>query len=291
MARSSQFDVFLAHSSLDKPVVRQIAESLRQRGLHPWLDEWELRPGMSWQDSLQEAISDIKAVAVLIGGEGLGPWQKLELRAFLTNAIDRGVPIIPVLLPGASDILELPSFLKAIHYLDLRKGLSETSLDRFEWGITGRKPINRATAGKDENIDLFLCFVNADRKIVQDIAKALKRKDVRLWPDDWSLSPDESWERLLSRDFHRIRALAVFAGDNGGPWVDDQVESFIWELLEADQLVLPIILPNATFDPRFPVYLRRRNILDLRRTDSDLISELANQLSVNSAQQKGAFDG
>jgi len=246
---------------------------------------------MSWQASLQEAISDIKSVAVLIGREGLGPWQKLELETFLAHAIDRGVPIIPVLLPGAPDGTALPSFLQEFHYVDLRKGLSETNLYRFVWGITGTKPTGRVARGRDENIDLFLCFANADRDIVQNIAEALKRKGIQLWPDDWSLSLDESWERLLSGDFHRIRALAVFAGNNGGPWIDEQVESFIWELVESNQLVIPIILPNATLDPRFPVYLRRRQILDFRKTDSDPILRLENQLSVNSAQQNGAFNG
>ncbi|HSS48239.1 MAG TPA: toll/interleukin-1 receptor domain-containing protein [Thermoanaerobaculia bacterium] len=40
MAKS--FDVFLSHSSKDKPAVRKLAETLRARGLKVWLDEWEL---------------------------------------------------------------------------------------------------------------------------------------------------------------------------------------------------------------------------------------------------------
>lgn len=42
---SQQFDVFLAHNSVDKPQVRVIAKKLRERGLKPWLDEEQIHQG------------------------------------------------------------------------------------------------------------------------------------------------------------------------------------------------------------------------------------------------------
>jgi TIR domain len=39
------WDVFLSHSSRDKPRVRRLAESLRGAGLQVWLDEWVIQPG------------------------------------------------------------------------------------------------------------------------------------------------------------------------------------------------------------------------------------------------------
>src|SRR5574341_477966 len=44
---SDQFDygVFISHSSNDKPVVRELANRLKQDGLRVWLDEWEIQPG------------------------------------------------------------------------------------------------------------------------------------------------------------------------------------------------------------------------------------------------------
>ncbi len=43
------FDVFLCHNSIDKPAVKKIGEQLKEQGLLPWLDVWELRPGLPWQ--------------------------------------------------------------------------------------------------------------------------------------------------------------------------------------------------------------------------------------------------
>lgn len=55
-----QFDVFLCHNSEDKPAVIEIAQQLRQNGLKPWPDIWELRPGVDWQETLEEQIKQIK---------------------------------------------------------------------------------------------------------------------------------------------------------------------------------------------------------------------------------------
>ena len=67
------FAVFLSHNSKDKPAVGQLAEELKKRGLHVWLDEWELIPGHLWQEALEEIIRTTKSAAVLVGADGFGP--------------------------------------------------------------------------------------------------------------------------------------------------------------------------------------------------------------------------
>ena len=52
--KTFDFDVFLSHSSKDKPVVRDLAERLKRDGLKVWLDEWEIRPG----DPILAKVSD-----------------------------------------------------------------------------------------------------------------------------------------------------------------------------------------------------------------------------------------
>lgn len=135
-----EFDVFLSHNSSDKPTVRQLGQDLQNRNLTVWLDEWELVPGQPWQEALEASISQVKAAAVLVGKDGLGPWQDREMRAFLSEFVNRKVPVIPVLLPGAPSKPELPIFLKQFTWVDLRAGLTKEECDRLQWGITGQKP-------------------------------------------------------------------------------------------------------------------------------------------------------
>ncbi|MBF0476800.1 MAG: DUF1566 domain-containing protein [Deltaproteobacteria bacterium] len=139
---ADKFDVFLCHNSQDKPVVRTLAESLQNRGLKVWLDEWELIPGRRWQDELEKVIEGghVRTAAVLVGPDGVGPWQNMELRVFLDEFVRCGLPVIPVLLPEAPSGLKLPVFLRSFTWVDLRPSLSDNGLDRLIWGITGRKP-------------------------------------------------------------------------------------------------------------------------------------------------------
>ena len=51
-----RYDVFLSHSSADKPVVRELAERLRAAGLRVWFDEWLIRPGDLISAKIEEGL-------------------------------------------------------------------------------------------------------------------------------------------------------------------------------------------------------------------------------------------
>lgn len=135
---SGDFDVFLCYNSEDMPEVKVIGRRLREEGILPWLDEWELRPGQYWQTELEKQIKRIKAVAVFVGPDGFGPWQDLERQAFLRQFVKRQCPIIPVVLPGCANPPELPVFLEGMMWVDFRKPEPDP-LEQLVWGITGEK--------------------------------------------------------------------------------------------------------------------------------------------------------
>lgn len=58
----------------------------------------------------------------------------------LDQCTTRGMPVIPVLLPGAPTQPKLPPFLKRLTWVDLREGMREQELKKLVWGITGTKP-------------------------------------------------------------------------------------------------------------------------------------------------------
>ncbi|MGJ3253284.1 MAG: GUN4 domain-containing protein [Elainellaceae cyanobacterium] len=140
-----QFDVFLAHSSRDKSLIRHIYRRLKERGIKPWLDEEEIPPGISFQDEIQRAIGQIKTAAICIGQSELGPWQALELKAFISQCVKRNIPVIPVLLPGVDSVPENLVFLGEFHGVFFREGIEDQrAMFQLEWGITGRKPTAKA---------------------------------------------------------------------------------------------------------------------------------------------------
>ncbi len=137
---SGAYDVFLCHNSQDKAAVKQVGEQLKERGILPWLDEWEFRPGLAWQKRLESQIEHIKSAAVFIGPNGRGPWQDLELDAFLRMFVHRQCPVIPALLPGCRETPKLPLFLEGMMWVDFRQ-TEPNPLEQLTWGITGEKEL------------------------------------------------------------------------------------------------------------------------------------------------------
>lgn len=136
---SKPFDVFLSHNSRNKPEVRELYHALKEKGLKPWLDEEELRPGLPWQPALEQALSDCRAVAVLIGAHGFGEWHEQEMQAALTIANHQQIPVIPVRLPSCPAGEPIPLFLRTRTWVDLSPQLDAHKLQRLIWGITGDK--------------------------------------------------------------------------------------------------------------------------------------------------------
>jgi predicted ATPase/nucleotide-binding universal stress UspA family protein len=135
---AGEFDVFLCHNSQDKEAVKEIGKQLIKAGLRPWLDEWELRPGLPWMRALEEQISKIRSAAVFVGESGLGPWQDAEREAFIDEFRRRGCPVIPVILSGTEKTPALPLFLKQMTWVDFRKREPDP-LRSLIWGITGER--------------------------------------------------------------------------------------------------------------------------------------------------------
>jgi hypothetical protein len=133
---ADNFDVFLCHNSRDKDTVRDMNRKLRANNIRTWFDEEQLPPGRLWQELLEQQISQIKTVAIFVGESGLGPWQDIEIRAFLSEFVRRRCPVIPVILPDCTAVPELPLFLKQFTWVDFRRQ-TPTPFGQLLWGITG----------------------------------------------------------------------------------------------------------------------------------------------------------
>jgi small GTP-binding protein len=171
--KTQDYDVFLSYRSTDLREVVGIANKLKERGILPWLDVWELRPGLPWQKQIEKVISKIGAAAILIGPTPLtekqledletarmelrwsrkdfvnmqqrmrednlrlGPWQDIEVEALLREFVRRGCPVIPVILTRFKGTPKLPGFLESMAFVDMRK-TDPDPLQMLSWGITGK---------------------------------------------------------------------------------------------------------------------------------------------------------
>jgi len=146
--------LFLSYNSADRASVVAVQRLLEARGITTFLDHNSLVPGIPWPQAIEQALKDVRAVAVFIGRDGFGVWQKRESYLALARQADeeragRVFPVIPVLLPGAHPTL---GFLFLNTWIDLGSGLdgvlAAEALDAFERAIqsTERAPIGKDSA-------------------------------------------------------------------------------------------------------------------------------------------------
>ncbi len=220
-----EFDVLLSYNRTEQAEAEELGGLLEDRGLRVWADFWEIPPGRLGQRELEEIIKTTRSAAVLVGRDGLGPWNDRSMRACLKQFHSRDLPVIPVLMPGVPTKPDLPPFLGLMTWADLRGGLKEEALDRLQWGITGVRPgagqpgasrqaVRRRVAGSavekpaGECRILFLASnptteVLALQEEVREIEtkiRAARHRDTLRLISKWAVRPDDLLQEL---DQHR----------------------------------------------------------------------------------------
>ena len=88
MSDSFQYDVFLSHSSKDKPAARELAGRLNADGLNVWLDEWVVKPGGSNSLAIQHGLESSRTLVLIMSEHSVGKtasseWPILERQTAL----------------------------------------------------------------------------------------------------------------------------------------------------------------------------------------------------------------
>lgn len=138
----NRFDVFLSHNSNDKPAVRELARLLQEQGVRYWLDEEQLRPGQRWQREIASAIKGCNTLLVIVGVLGVGPWEEEESALGLDQAAHGKKAVIPILLPQAPPVSDLPAqfaFLANRTWMDFRNGFAPEMIERLVRAILDRR--------------------------------------------------------------------------------------------------------------------------------------------------------
>ena len=141
MADTAQphYHAFLSHNSRDKGSVEPLAVELREKGLNPFLDKWNLVPGEPIEDALIEALENSDSAVIFLGPGGEGPWQSEEMRDILKRAVKsrNEFRAIPVLLPdGSAEALER-SFLGSRLWIEFTSVDDDDALLRLAKAIQG----------------------------------------------------------------------------------------------------------------------------------------------------------
>jgi len=119
MSTQFDYDVFLSHSSKDKPIIRELADKLAKDGLRVWLDERIIQPGDSIPLAIQSGLKKSRVLAICWSKNyAESEWGRSEANTFLfRDPNNRDRRFIPLRL----DDHELEESLKQYSYIDYRK--------------------------------------------------------------------------------------------------------------------------------------------------------------------------
>jgi len=133
---------FISYSSKDRPVARRIANDLQSRGIHVWMDEFEILPGDSIVEKIADGIRTSEYLIVLISKNSVGSsWVRKEFElAFERNRDASERRLIPVRV----DDTPVPPYLAGVQYVDLRPDYS-AAIDRLANTLIER-PVPEAPA-------------------------------------------------------------------------------------------------------------------------------------------------
>jgi hypothetical protein len=123
-----RYDVFLSHSSADKPVVRELAERLRAAGLRVWFDEWNIRPGDHIPTEIDEGLEHSSVLLFCMSAQAFGSdWALLESHtAVFRDPLNRDRRFLTLRLDDAP----IKPMLRSIAYLDWRPEADR----QVQWG-------------------------------------------------------------------------------------------------------------------------------------------------------------
>jgi hypothetical protein len=302
------FDVFLCHNSEDKPEVRVIAEMLVKEGIKPWLDEADISVGGFWHSNIGGQIETAKSAAVFVGRSGIGPWQKREIQALLSQFVRRKCPVIPVILPSVTKTLEMPWVLEGLHLIDFRT--DPQALEQLIWGITGKKPSKYRPVVATR---IFICYRQFDSaghagRLFDTLSGKFGREQIFM--DVAGVEPGADFVEVIEMSVISCHVLLAVIGRNWLTYkegskrkrrLDDPNDFVRLEIrtgLERDIRTIPVLVQGAEMPlvhslPEEIKKLTRRQAFELRdsRWDYDvaaLISSLETTPSWKDRQRQEA---
>jgi hypothetical protein len=202
-------NVFISHSSLDKPFVKRLASALSSDGFPVWLDSWKLELGDSLLDRVYDGIDSSSMVLLVISQYAIeSGWVNREMNAALLKEEQAGRKF---LIPIKVDNCQAPLKIADRLYADFSTSFS-APFERLVDVLDSNGCRDLLVSPEREQLVLnFTREVNLDCASFQRAIGHLKRRqgNLRLNPAQIVVNEDKDAEALLERLHSRIDNIAT----------------------------------------------------------------------------------
>jgi hypothetical protein len=121
-------DVFISYSTKDKTVADAVCAKLESKKIRCWIAPRDVPAGQPFAASLVKAIR-ASSVIVLILSQGSN--QSTHVLREVGEAVDSGIPILPLRIEDVNPTDELHYYIKSIHWLDAMSPPLERHLEKL----------------------------------------------------------------------------------------------------------------------------------------------------------------
>lgn len=133
---------FISHSSADRTAVEELALVLARAGVDPWYAGWEIGPGDSIVDKINEGLGSCGAFVIVVSRNSVrSRWVREELNSAVVERIERQAQIVPVRLDD-SPVPPIINHLRYVELYPLEENLAE--LVKAIYGVTDKPTVGEA---------------------------------------------------------------------------------------------------------------------------------------------------
>jgi hypothetical protein len=199
----------------DHAFVEKLDAHLKKQGIHLWIDNERMKPGLPWRPQLLEQLKSCDAcVAVLSPGYLASEVCRMEI--FIARSFGR--QIIPVMLDDCFSALRDHEETKGLEDVFMMRmfRLSAVGLPMTESDVLVRLAdalVPRPSpAGSVRPV--YISYTTKDAEFATEVARGLAARDVPTWIATLDVRVGENWRDAQARAMMRASAHVVVLDEN-----------------------------------------------------------------------------
>jgi hypothetical protein len=125
-------DVFISHSSKDKPIADAVCARLESRGIRCWIAPRDVEPGRPYGEAIIDAIHNCRIMVLLLSSSAN---SSIHIAKEVERAVSHGATVIPLRIEAVMPAKSLDYFIGSVHWLDALTPPLEQHLDNLAEAI------------------------------------------------------------------------------------------------------------------------------------------------------------
>ena len=142
-------DVFISYSSGDKTIADAVCAKLENRKIRCWIAPRDVPAGQPFASSIVNAINESRVIVLVLS---TGSNKSVHVLREVSEAVDKGLPIIPLRIEDVEPSTEMRYYIKSLHWLDAMSPPIENHLEKLANSVQAILGLGELSTQPEEKI-------------------------------------------------------------------------------------------------------------------------------------------